>query len=124
MKGLLFDAETNEFRTLETNNDNLQAWYDAIGCRCIDIIRRKVGKMDFEVVIDDEGWLLDRPVPTTFDMTSGRPMLAGTIIFYGGVDAEGNLTDITDEGVKTIKSNLVSAVFTDGTVKTLIKMGY
>ena len=59
MKMLLLDVENREVKVVEANG--LDDYYKFIGCRCIDIVRRWIGDVVVEIVIDDEGAIVDKP---------------------------------------------------------------
>ena len=57
MKFLFLDVYNNKLKTVEANG--LEDYYRLIGCRTIDIISRKIGDIDVEIVIDDDEGILD-----------------------------------------------------------------
>ena len=59
MKMLLLDVENKEIKMVEANG--LDDYYELIGCRCIDIVRRTIGDVEVEIVLDDEGALVNQP---------------------------------------------------------------
>lgn len=111
MKGLVLNTKTNGFGF--TDDSTLQGWHDIIGCRCIDIVQRRIGGKVFEIVIDDEGLLTDEPIISALDY-DGHPMLVGSLVIYGGVDSEGGLTEITENDVKTVVKHLAHYIDKSG----------
>lgn len=120
MRGLLFDAKKNDFTEVDVKD--LHDYYKLINCSCIDVCRRKIGDRYFEIVVDDEGLLKDKPMLSAINPLDDNCVLVGNLIFYDGVDYEGEFTPITDEGVKIIKENLLTAYFDDGSRRNLIKI--
>ena len=59
MKMLLLDVKNREVKVVEPNT--LDDYYNLIGCRTIDIVRRWIGDVVVEIMIDDEGALVDNP---------------------------------------------------------------
>ena len=57
MKMLLLDVENKEIKMVEANG--LNDYYGLIGCRCIDIVSRTIGDVEVEIVLDDEGALVN-----------------------------------------------------------------
>ena len=124
MKGLVFDGKG--FKELKTDGENnLIAWYKAIDCDCIDIVSRKVGGKYLEIVCDDEGLLKGSPVVTAINkQNKSEVMLVGSLVFYGGVDANGDLIDITKDDVKRIKSNTVMYLDKELGVRLAVMLDY
>ena len=56
MKILMLDVENKEIKIVEANG--LNDYYELIGCRYIDIIHRRIGDVEVEIVLDDEGLLV------------------------------------------------------------------
>ena len=81
MQMLLLDVHKNEVKMVEANG--LEDYYNLIGCRTIDIIRRRIGDVEVEIVIDDEGMLVDNPKISAVDIT-GTPMLCGNLLVASG----------------------------------------
>ena len=46
MKMLLLDVENKEIKMVEANG--LNDYYELIGCRCIDIVRRTIGDVEVD----------------------------------------------------------------------------
>lgn len=124
MKGLVFDGKG--FKELKTDGENnLTAWYKAIDCDCIDIVSRKVGGKYLGIVCDDEGLLKGSPVVTAINkQNKSEVMLVGSLVFYGGVDANGDLIDITKDDVKRIKSNTVMYLDKELGVRLAVMLDY
>lgn len=104
MKYLLLDVENREVKTVEAND--LDDYYKIIGCRCIDIISRSIGDVRVEIVLDDEGALVDNPKISAIDV-DGTPMLYGNLLIASGrVTDDGELTELTETEVEEIKNNV------------------
>ena len=57
---------------------SLDSYYTALGCSCVDIVSRRIGKHRVEIICDDEGLLTDNPRPSATDATR-RPGLFGSL---------------------------------------------
>ena len=58
MKMLMLDVENKDVKMVEANG--LADYYRLIGCRTIDIIHRRIGDVEVEIVLDDEGALVKK----------------------------------------------------------------
>lgn len=96
---LLLDVENNKVRELKC--DALHDYYEALNCRCFDIVSRRIGKKYFDLFIDDEGLFKEDPIISAIN-NLGSPMLVGNIIFAKH-DSEGNTIDLAETEVKYIK---------------------
>ena len=103
MKMLLLDVENNKLEMVEV--DGLEDYYKYLNCRCIDIVRRKIGDVEVEIVCDDEGMLIDNPKPSAIDIT-GAVALFGNLLIEGGNVIDGELTEPTPAEIDEITNNL------------------
>ena len=114
MKMLMIDVENKDVRLVEANT--LTDYYNLIGCRTIDIISRSIGDVRVEIVLDDEGALVEHPKVSAIDI-DGTPMLFGNLLIAGGkVTEEGELTELTEEEIDMIMDNvatITTSVYTD-----------
>lgn len=102
MQMLLIDVKNNKIKPVDVNG--LDDYYKYIGCRCIDIVRRNIGGKYFEIIIDDEGWLVNHPIPSAIDKY-GEVMLVGNLLIAGGDVVDGEFTGITDSEIIHILQN-------------------
>lgn len=109
MKMLLLDVYNNEVKMVEVNG--LEDYYKYIGCRCIDIVRRKIGDLTVEIVCDDAGTLVEDPKVSAIDV-AGRVCLVGNLLVAGGEVKDGNLTELTEEEVEYIKEYIIEITTT------------
>lgn len=86
--------------TIEHIEDDIETYYQLIGCRCIDIVTRYFGGVAFDVVLDDEGLLkaneTEEP-PTSWWQEQGyTPAYEGLfgVLVLAHHDDEGNLTSV------------------------------
>lgn len=104
MKYLLLDVKNREVKIVEANG--LDDYYKIIGCRTIDIVSRTIGDIRAEIVLDDEGALVNNPKVSAIDI-DGTPMLFGNLIIASGrVTDDGELTELTEEEVGDIMDNV------------------
>lgn len=85
--------------------DDLGEFYEYIQCRCIDIVRRKIGGREFEIIIDDEGLLVDKPIVSAVDKNL-HEMLVGNLLIAGSEVIEGELTGLKDEDIDHIRKHI------------------
>lgn len=91
--------------------DDLGEFYEYIQCRCIDIVRRKIGGREFEIIIDDEGLLTDNPIVSALDRNL-KPMLVGNLLIAGSEVIEGELTGLKDGDIRHIQKCIREVVNT------------
>lgn len=104
MKMLLLDVENKEIKKVEANG--LDDYYELIGCRCIDIVRRTIGDVEVEIVLDDEGALVNQPKISAIS-PEGTPMLYGNLLVASGrVTDDGELTELTRAEIDEIMDNI------------------
>ena len=105
MKMLMIDVENRNIEMVEANT--LTDYYKLIGCRTIDIVHRTIGDdIEVEIVIDDEGALVENPKPSGIDVT-GTPALYGNLLIASGrVTDDGELTELTEAEINEIMGNV------------------
>lgn len=92
LRGVLVDVE-NEKVSVVKIPDELDEFYKILGCSCIDIVNRKIGRKRFEIVCDDEGLLKDTPKISAID-NLGNVQLVGNLFIVGSEVIDGNLTGL------------------------------
>ena len=114
MKMLMIDVENRKVKMVEANT--LADYYKLIGCRTIDIISRSIGDVRVEIVIDDEGALVEHPKVSAISI-DGTPILYGNLLVASGrVTDDGDLTELTEEEVDEIMDNvatITTSVYTE-----------
>lgn len=106
MKMLLLDVENRGVKMVEANG--LDDYYRLIGCRCIDIVSRTIGDVRVEVVLDDEGLLVNAPKISAIDI-DGTPMLCGNLLVASGrVTEDGELTELEEYEIDEIMDNVAT----------------
>lgn len=103
MKAILLSTQENTARVVSP--EGLDDYYRLIGCDCIDIVTRKIGRKVYDIIVDDEGLLKDDPVISAID-NLGRVMLVGSLIICGLADEEGELTDLTPKDIEYIRKRI------------------
>ena len=110
MKMLLLDVENKEVKMVEANT--LDDYRKFIGCRYIDIVRRWIGDVVVEIVIDDEGAIIDNPKVSAIGV-DGTPMLYGNLLVASGrVTDDGELTELDEDEVEAILTWNVATITT------------
>ena len=106
MKMLLLDVVNNDVRMVEANT--LDDYYRLIGCDYVDIIHRRIGDVEVEIVLDDEGLLVEDPKPSGISV-DGTPILFGNLLIASGrVTDDGELTELTEYEVDEIMDNVAT----------------
>ena len=106
MKMLFLDVHNNRIKMVNANG--LDDYYELIGCRTIDIIHRRIGDVEVEIVLDDECCLVENPKLSAISI-DGTPMLFGNLLIASGrVTDDGELTELTEEEVYGIMDNLAT----------------
>ena len=106
MKMLLLDVWNNDIKMVEAND--LDDYHRLIGCRTIDIVSRTIGDVEVEIVLDDEGAIIENPKVSAISI-DGTPMLYGNLLVASGrVTVDGELTELTEEEVDEIMDNVAT----------------
>ena len=106
MKMLMLDVVNKDVKMVEANG--LGDYYNLIGCDYVDIIHRRIGDVEVEIVLDDEGLLVEDPKPSGISV-DGTPMLFGNLLVASGrVTDDGELTELTEEEVDEIMDNVAT----------------
>ena len=106
MKMLLLDVKNRDVNMVEVND--LEDYYRLIGCRTIDIVSRTIGDIRVEIIIDDEGALVENPKVSAIGI-DGTPMLFGNLLVASGrVTDDGELTELTKAEVKELMNNIAT----------------
>lgn len=107
---------------LKTIKHNLPTLYGMLHCRCVDITEKTIGGITYQIVIDDEGLLIDKPIITAVASDGKTSILAGALFIcrseyipYEGTD----LASITNEDWDNILSHIKVAVNTKKSIGSL-----
>jgi hypothetical protein len=114
MLGLLVDVETGRVREVIADG-SLRDMYRLVRCDCIDISRQVVGGVEVDIVVDDEGMLLDGATPsvvTPYQYLYGNALVLG----HDRYDLRG----LTREEMQTLMRHVRLAVYDDGTVREVL----
>lgn len=94
---------------LTTIKDDLETFYNLIGCRCIDIVQRRFNGVIFDIVLDDEGLLKadeTGELPVSWWQEKGyTPSYEGLfgVLLLCHSDDQGNLTDATIDDLLAVQ---------------------
>ena len=106
MKMLFLDVHNNRIKKVNANG--LDDYYELIGCRTIDIIHRRIGDVEVEIVLDDEGLLVENPKPSAISV-DGTPVLFGNLLIASGrVTDDGELTALTEAEIDESMDNVAT----------------
>ena len=110
MKMLMLDVENKDIKMVEANT--LDDYYKLIGCNYVDIIHRWIGDVEVEIVLDDEGLLVNAPKPSGISI-DGTPVLFGNLLIASGrVTDDGELTELDQDEVDEIMAWCVATITT------------
>lgn len=106
MKMLLLDVKNRDVKMVEANE--LDDYYRLIGCRTIDIVSRSIGDVRVEIVIDDEGALVNNPKVSAIDIDGTQMLYGNLLVASGRVTDDGELTELTQEEIDEIMDNIAT----------------
>ena len=110
MKMLFLDVENREVKCVEANT--LADYYKFINCNYVDIIHRRIGDVEVEIVLDDEGALVNQPKISAIS-PEGTPMLYGNLLVASSrVTDDGELTELDEDEVEAILTWNVATITT------------
>ncbi len=103
IRGVLIDPDGDA--AVMVLDKKLDAYYEALDCRCIDIVRRTIGGRLFDIICDDESLLVDKPQPSAISPL-GEIMMCGKL-FVVQFDGKEDVQSLTDEEIVHVFSNVV-----------------
>ena len=103
IKAFLVDIAKKSAREIDIE-PSLQKYYELLDCDTIDIVERSVGGKNFDIICDDEGLMLDRPVVSAIT-GNGEPMLVGNLLFAHH-NEEGETTGLTSDECAHIQRHI------------------
>ena len=110
MKMMFIDVENRKVEMVEANT--LADYYKLIGCRTVDIVHRTIGDVEVEIVLDDEGFLVENPKPSGIDVT-GTPALYGNLLIASGrVTDDGELTELDQDELEALMTWYIATITT------------
>lgn len=95
------EAKVAEQRTIEKS---LQSYYNLLGCRCIDITQRDIGGKVFDIIVDDEAGLVDKPVISGVSYNYD-PMLLGKLFITKGSSDE--VMSLDEGEIQRVLDNII-----------------
>ena len=106
MKMLMIDVENRKVKLVEANG--LKDYYKLIGCRTIDIISRSISDVRVEIVIDDEGALVESPKVSAISPEGTLALYGNLLIASGRATEDGDLTELTEAEIDEIMGNVAT----------------
>ena len=104
MRAVYLDVSNNAKPAIIDLKDDLNEFYKLIKCDCIDIVSRKIGNKYYDIICDDNGLLVNRPVVSAIDILN-NPALVGNLLIVGEPTACGEMTELSTEEAKMICDN-------------------
>lgn len=90
----------------KTIKDTLPDFYKLLDCELIDIVRRKIGGVYYDVVCDDEGLFKNPCFPSALT-DDGQVALVGSLFICFGNDNTGELESLSDYHIASIFNKVV-----------------
>lgn len=81
----------------------LETYYDILGCRLIDIVSRRIGTKQFDIVCDDEGLFNNEAPISMIHENAMVPMLVGSL-FICNSDKKGKLVSLSESDTQIIRA--------------------
>lgn len=100
----------------------LDSYYNLLGCDMIEIVSRKIGNYNYEIICDEEGLLKDKAIVSAFSI-DGDPMLVGNL-FVVAYEGMGELRSLTDDEIDNLKHNICAAIKPDRFYPILTNVEY
>ena len=89
-----------------TIDKSLESYYKILGCDCIDIVSRVIGRdrREFDIICDDEALCKEEVKISAIDC-KGEAMLCSNlfVVKFDGVD---DVTDLTEDDIKYIAKHI------------------
>lgn len=101
IKVIFLDVENGKGPEVIEIKDELDSYLQTLRIGVIDIIRRNIAGVSYQIVCDDEGLLKENPTLSAVDVNSVG-QLVGNLIITGLSDGEGNLTGLNKNDVDRI----------------------
>lgn len=101
IKVIFLDVENGKGPEVIEIKDELDSYLQTLRIDTIDIIRRNIAGVSYQIVCDDEGLLKENPTLSAVDVNSVG-QLVGNLIITGLSDGEGNLTGLNKNDVDRI----------------------
>lgn len=105
IKGILIDTENNQIKTVVIKNE-LHSYYKALNCTAIDIVRRPVEGRMYTFVIDDEGRLKERVIPSCISMRGLE--LAGNVLIFNDNKLGDDQASLNNKDIELILRNTIT----------------
>ena len=107
----------------DTIKDDLDVFYSLIDCDTIDIVTRRIGGQEYDIICDDEALLREFPTITFLSLQGSEMSIYGGIIIAGVHDPDReDLASLTEEDCENIRNHImrVSQTYPLGTVTSLV----
>lgn len=104
IKGVLIDVVEGTAKIVVIDH-SLNSFYDVLHCRTIDITRRNVDGVPFEIICDDEGLFSENPLISAID-DFGNPMLVGSIFVVGYDEENSDIRSLTADECAHVMMNI------------------
>ena len=104
MRTVYINVTTGKASVIDAEH-SLDAWYDLIGCRLVEMVERRIGRKRYTVICDEEGTFRpDCKISAISNM--GEVMFVGSLLIVNGPDEEGNTQELTEEDAEYIMERI------------------
>ena len=86
--------------------DTPQAFAAAMCCRYIDIVKRKIGRKNYNIICEDDGYGVNESLVSILNRRDQNQNVYGNIVIAGVEDKEGELTSLSDRDVESVVSKI------------------
>lgn len=102
MNAILYTIEEETEIIKLHKNETLKEFYKYIQCDCVDIVEIYIDGEYFDIWVDDDGLLKERPIPNLYMNINGyEQILFGNLIFTR-TNENGETIGLTDSQIKKV----------------------
>lgn len=105
MKAVLIDVYDNGCSIVDIADD-LHEFYRVLRCDTIDIVRRRIGQCEYDIICDDEGSLKDNVIVSAY-RPNGKACLVGNLLICGATNTE-HMVGLTDKELHNLVQNIAT----------------
>lgn len=119
IRGVLVDKDSIVIEAV-TIKDCLEEYYRILDCDLIDCTHRVIGGVVYDLVCDDNGLNVDKPIPTAIDGNK-EVALVGNLFIVRRLES-GEWESLTDADVENILRHAYLYKDIEGNLRPLIKL--
>ena len=85
--------------------DEVQTYYDIIGCDTVEFVIKQIGGKKYRVICDEMARYKSGLIITMANPKNTNDIIIGTVVI-AGMEKRGDLTSLTNEDIKNISNHL------------------